>query len=113
MANITVTRPDQRVNLGAAGDPPQPEGTTVTITVTLSPSEVDTIAGPGVTDQADRERRCNEFVTDWLSPGLSDLGSWLAAQAKRPRCRACDGFLIGSELAHGTCGQCGHRSVTV
>lgn len=28
-------------------------------------------------------------------------------------CRHCDGRLIGSELAHGTCGDCGGRAVEV
>lgn len=28
------------------------------------------------------------------------------------RCSGCGGILIGSETEHGTCGHCGHRSLT-
>jgi Zn finger protein HypA/HybF involved in hydrogenase expression len=30
-----------------------------------------------------------------------------------PMCRHCDSPLIGSELAHSTCGDCGGRAVDV
>lgn len=105
MSKLTITPPDQRVNLGSRPD----DGTvTATITVTLTAAEAEIIAG----SVDDRQDAVNRFITDWVSPSLSALGEWLGRQAMRNDCRICRGKLIGSELGHGTCGKCGGRAVT-
>lgn len=102
MGNITITPPDQRVNLGSRPDPD--DGTVeVAVRVTLTAAEAEIIGGP---------EAVNDFVRDWVSPSLRALGEWLGAQATRNDCRICGGALLGSELGYGTCGACGGRAVT-
>ena len=88
------------------------EGAEVTIRISLSAAEVQAIVGPGVFDQSERERRCTEYVTDWLSPAIRLLGEWLHRHPDQGECRVCRGQLVGSEREYGTCGQCGGRAVT-
>lgn len=114
MSNITVTRPDSRVNLGG-GDASRRklddlnDGTvSVAVKVTLTAAEAQIIAGAA----SNRQEAVNQFVEDWLSPSVRALGEWLGEQATRDDCRICGGRLLGSELGHGTCGACGGRAVT-
>lgn len=111
MGKITVTRPDSRVNLGG-GDASRrklddrDDGTvSVAVNVTLTAAEAQ-IIGDGHTED------CRQFLEAWLAPRLAELDMWLGDQATRDDCRICGGHLLGSELGHGTCGQCGGRAVT-
>lgn len=108
MGNVTVTRPDSRVNLGA-GHPAQTRHK-CTVTIPLSPAHVRAIVGDGPIDPADEKRKVDQWITDFLSPAIEAMGRELDRRvAVGPSCRRCGGDLIGSEREHGTCGDCGDR----
>jgi len=98
MDKVTITPPDQRVNLGT-GAVTDDDTISVAVKVTLTAAEAQLIAGAA----DDRQEACNRFVTDWVSPSLRALGVWLGHQATRDDCRRnCDVGLPGLPPADRT-----------
>lgn len=114
MSTISVTRPDSRVNLGG-GDTSRQKldaGYGFKLTIPLSAAHWRAIVGDGPHDLHEERRLVDEWITDFLSPRIEEMGRELDRRAAgRTACDRCGGTLIGSELEYGTCGQCGGRAV--
>lgn len=56
-------------------------------------------------------RPSSGLAAGWEPPAV--LVEAIKAEIALPRCRVCSSTIIGTELAYGTCGQCGGRSLEV